>query len=83
MAERSPCIVYTDGDLADVLFVLPPMGREMRKGDEFTYTASDGQATRYKIKTVEYRVEQVSPADADPPQVLWRPPEVRYGVTVV
>lgn len=82
MADHSVCTVHTEGDPEDVLFILPPMCREMWKDDEFTYTSPGGVATRYKVKSVDYRIEQVSMEGVGGTETSWRPPEIWYGVEV-
>lgn len=83
MAEHATCYVHADGDTENVYFVLPPMAREMRKNDEFTHTDPSGTETRYKVKSVDYRIEQVTQSGVGGDETVWRPPTVWYGVRVV
>ena len=81
MAEHHGCYVHTEGDPTAVLFQLPYGCREFREGDTFTYKAETGASTVYKIESVDYRVEKRSAGPG--PGVIWRPPVVYYGVSVV
>lgn len=83
MAEYASAYVYPDGESETVLFMLPCPGRAMREGDEFVFTPASGPAVRYKVETVEYRVEQMEGGTMTEPLTLWKSPEVYYGVSVV
>jgi hypothetical protein len=50
MSERINAYVHTEGDPSDVLFQLPPMGRELREGDTFTFTPVSGPSVVYKVE---------------------------------
>lgn len=82
MAEVSKCIVHTQGDPGDVLFVLPSRSRELHEGDVFTYTGSGG-TIKYKVETVDYRVTEGPSPNPNTAGIYWREQEVYYGVSVV
>ena len=82
MAETAKCIVHTQGDPGDVLFVMPSMVREFREGDTFTYIAL-GVETRYKVETMDYRMESIDHPNPETATAMWKEPEVYYGVSVV
>jgi hypothetical protein len=78
----SNAYVHTEGDIEDVLFSMPPHGRDLRENDLFLHVDTAGVETTYKIESVLPRFEQLSVQDGTP-SVIWRPPAVYYGVSVV
>ncbi|MCP4900118.1 MAG: hypothetical protein GY906_24370 [bacterium] len=82
MAEKAETIVHTDGDPGDVLFIMPPDLRGLFKKDEFEYTGPGG-TVRYKVKTVEIKIEQMAGGTPANPGLFWDSPKVFYGVSVV
>jgi len=82
MADHCNCYVHPEGEPETLLFRLPPFSREMREGDEFTYTDPSG-TTVYKVESVDYRVELLTPGTPTHPDTFWKASEVHYEVSVV
>jgi|TARA_Y100000310_G_scaffold153951_1_gene153522 hypothetical protein len=82
MAEQVNAFVRLETAPEDTLFQMPPAGRELREGDEFQYTGPGG-STRYKVESVDYRIEEGPGGTPSEARMVWRSPEVYYGVSIV
>jgi len=80
--ENSRCVFHTEGDMGDVLFVLPAASRQLREGDMVTHTSLT-DTIRYKIETVDYHVEEGRRQGILSTRDYWKTPVTYFGVSVV
>ena len=80
MSERANAYVHTKDDPEDILFRLPPMSRQMSKGDTFTYTPVSDPSIVYKVEQVDYRIKELASGNENNPHDFWASQEVYYGV---